>query len=285
MATQPITLLYCGDRKMVKGIFLCLLTIQKFTPRPLKVYLFTMDATFRGKQGSAISKEDVAFLTSYFNKGAYPVSFVRVDCGERYNQVFVNNINEQTSFSPYSMLRLLAPDFIHEDHLIYLDADTMTCQSIAPLWDFDLGENEMGVVLDHLASFWRSDYFNSGVLDINLSACIRSGLFPRSIAYLLIHHLFMPDQTSLNDCVSHKVILPEIYNQQRKGWQDDTVIKHFSKVVKTMPFPHYENCKQWDFRKVHATYQTQFFDPFFATFIQDFPFESFHEKRPESIEG
>ena len=160
---------------MVKGIFLCLLTIQKFTPRPLKVYLFTMDATFRGKQGSAISKEDVAFLTSYFNKGAYPVSFVRVDCGERYNQVFVNNINEQTSFSPYSMLRLLAPDFIHEDHLIYLDADTMTCQSIAPLWDFDLGENEMGVVLDHLASFWRSDYFNSGVLDINLSACIRSG--------------------------------------------------------------------------------------------------------------
>ena len=119
MAAQPITLLYCGDRKMVKGIFLCLLTIQKFTPRPLKVYLFTMDATFRGKQGRAISEEDVAFLTSYFNKGAYPVSFVRVDCGERYNQVFVNNINEQTSFSPYSMLRLLAPDFIHEDHLIY----------------------------------------------------------------------------------------------------------------------------------------------------------------------
>jgi lipopolysaccharide biosynthesis glycosyltransferase len=177
MTSERINLLYCGDRKMVKGIFLCLLTIQKFTPCPLKVYLFTMDATYRGKQGHAISEEDVAFLTRYFNQGNYPVEFVRVDCRERYQQVFINNVNEQTSFSPYSMLRLLAPDFISEDHVLYLDADTMTCQSLAPLWAIDIRPYEMGVVLDHLASFWRADYFNSGVLDINLKACANSGVF------------------------------------------------------------------------------------------------------------
>jgi lipopolysaccharide biosynthesis glycosyltransferase len=284
MEQNPVTLLYCGDRKMIKGIFLCLLTLQRFTPAPLKVYLFSMDVAFRGKEGHAISQEDVTFLQSYFSQGPQPIDFVLVEAGKRYQEVFINNINEETSFSPYSMLRLLAPDFLNDDHVLYLDADTMTCQSILPLWERDLRGYEMGVVLDHLASFWRADYFNSGVLDINLAECRASGLFPKTIVYLLNHHLFMPDQTSLNDVIARKLILPECYNQQRKGWQEDTVIKHFSKVVKTMPFPHYENCKQWNISKVHAIYKTRFFDPFFAIFLRDFPFERFGEKRPSEID-
>jgi lipopolysaccharide biosynthesis glycosyltransferase len=284
MPGSEINLLFCGDRKMVKGVFLCLLTIQKFTPRPLKVFLFSMDAKWGKKVGHAITGEDVAFLDSYFSKGSYPIHFVLVDVKEGYEKELAHCQNAKTSFSPYSLLRLLAPDYISEDRLLYLDADIMTCDDLSKIYDTDLSQSEMAAIQDHIGLYWMGKgYFNSGVLLFNLALCRKSGFFEHSIHYVVSHHLFMPDQTAMNRSVKAKRMLPECFNDQQRGFREGTVIKHFSQVVKWSPFPHFAKCKQWDFEKVHDTYKTHFFDPFFEIYLKDFPFASFGEKKPERV--
>jgi lipopolysaccharide biosynthesis glycosyltransferase len=284
MDLGQMNLLFCGDRKMVKGVFLCLLTVQKYTPRPVKVYLFTMDAHWGRKTGHAITAEDVAFLDAYFNKGPHPISFVLVNVAEGYGETLAHCRNAKTSFSPYSLLRLLSDRYVTEDRLLYLDADIMTCADLSSIYDADLTGKEVAAVQDHIGLYWMGKgYFNSGVLLFNLSECRKTDFFAKSIAYVRAHHLFMPDQTAMNRRVSEKVLLPEIYNDQRRGFRENTVIKHFSQVVKWAPFPHFAKCKQWNFEKVHQTYKTHFFDPFFEIYLRDFPFDTFGEHKPERV--
>jgi lipopolysaccharide biosynthesis glycosyltransferase len=244
MDSEQINLLFCGDRRMVKGVFLCLLTIRQFTPRPVKVYLFSMDAHWGHKYGHAITQKDVDFLSSYFGKGPKPMSFVLVNVTEGFEKKLAHGHNANTSFSPYSLLRLLALDYISEDRLLYLDADIMTCDDLSKLYDLDMGQAEVAAVQDHIGLYWMGKgYFNSGVLLFNLALCRQSGYFERSLRYLTHHHLWMPDQTSLNRSAKEKHLLPECYNDQRRGYREGTIVKHFSQVVKWLPFPHFAKCK------------------------------------------
>lgn len=284
MDLGQINLLFCGDRRMVKGVFLCMLTVSKFTAKPITVHLFTMDAHWGRKQGQAISDADLTFLNSYFAKSPYPIRFLRYDVRASFERDLSKCRNAKTSFSPYSLLRLYAAEYIPAERVLYLDADIMTCADLSSLYDLDLGENEVAAVPDHIGRYWMGKtYFNSGVLLFNLKRCRETGFFNRSINYVLHHHLFMPDQTAMNRSVKGKLLISEKYNEQQRGFREGTVIKHFSQVVKWFPFPHFAKCKQWDFAKVHATYKTHFFDPFFEIYLKDFPFDFFGEKKPESV--
>lgn len=87
-----------------------------------------------------------------------------------------------------AMFRLLIPDFIEVDKIIYLDCDIVVNLNIAELWQVSLKDNAIAAVLDassqgflkghkipwRVAMLWdvmgiaHDSYFNSGVLVMNL---------------------------------------------------------------------------------------------------------------------
>ncbi len=54
-------------------------------------------------------------------------------------------------------------------------------------------------------------------------------------------------------------MLPQKFNDQ-KFLHDHTVVRHFSKRLFWLPYPHTDNIKQWHIEKVHKVFKYHQFD-------------------------
>ena len=83
------------------------------------------------------------------------------------------------------------PELLPEvERVLYLDVDTLALDDLAPLWRTDLGDAYVGAVTnvfqpDHLfhaaeLGIRPEDYFNSGVLLLDLAALRRDGCAERA---------------------------------------------------------------------------------------------------------
>jgi lipopolysaccharide biosynthesis glycosyltransferase len=139
------------------------------------------------------------------------VAFVTVDPS------LVARLPAVTGWSPVIYFRLLLPDVLPDSsRAIYLDADTITLCDLSPLWDIRLEGCPLAAAQEmyapHVSSadglrYWRTlglsptlEYFNSGVLVLDLAQWRREQLADRTIAHLNNHaHLVRyPDQDALN---------------------------------------------------------------------------------------
>lgn len=112
--------------------------------------------------------------------------------------------------------RLLAPHLLPENlnRILYLDPDILVINSLRPLWDLDLkghlfaaashtGITEFANSVNRLRLRTNSNYYNSGVLLMDLSRC-RKEIVPKDIfAYAEKHKadLFLPDQDISMPCI------------------------------------------------------------------------------------
>jgi lipopolysaccharide biosynthesis glycosyltransferase len=115
-------------------------------------------------------------------------------------------------FTAAMWYRIFLPELLpNVDRVLYLDSDTIVADSLAPLWEIDLGDNYLGAVTNifqrnHLqrpAELGLSGprmYFNSGVLLMNLDQMRRDGCGAALCAYARAHahQLEWPDQDALN---------------------------------------------------------------------------------------
>lgn len=108
-------------------------------------------------------------------------------------------------------LRIFLPELMaDEPRVLYLDCDVIALDDLGPLWSVDLGDALVGAV----ANVWEpwnlghperlgidpADYFNSGVLLLNLDAMRASGATQRLLDHAREHagDLVWPDQDALN---------------------------------------------------------------------------------------
>ena len=61
-------------------------------------------------------------------------------------------------------------------------------------------------------------------------------------------------------------MLPQKFNDQ-KFLHDHTVVRHFSKRLFWLPYPHTDNIKQWHIEKVHKVFKYHQFDDILDEFI------------------
>lgn len=115
-------------------------------------------------------------------------------------------------FTSAMWYRILLPDLLGDiDRVLYLDVDTLALTSIAPLWDVDLEGALVGAVTNvfeawrgtehtHALGVSQADYFNSGVLLLNLGEMRRSNATAelRRVAAERADQLLWPDQDALN---------------------------------------------------------------------------------------
>lgn len=219
------------------------------------LYVLTMDLHDENPNFLPFSDEQIKLLDAVLKVKNSKSCATKVDVTDFYIKTLRDGKNHQNGYTPYATLRLLL-DMVPNmpDKMIYLDIDTMCYNSIKELWDIDISDYDCAIVKDYMGRFWiRYNYFNSGVMLMNLKRIREDKLFEKCRAMVNKKKMFMPDQSALNKYAKRKY-LPFKFNEQRKI-KPDTVVKHFCKgIVFFLPFGfHIYNIKQWNREKVHKS--------------------------------
>ena len=259
-----IHVLFCGNAGVFDGMLTCALSILRRSKIEdgICFSVFTMDVRHLGPSYVPLSKEQIDFFEETIQ--AYdPKNRVELyDVTDLYMEEFSGCPNEGAYCSPYTLIRLLADRIpTLPDKLLYLDVDILFNRDIHLLYDIDVSKVEYAAARDHYGKYLISpNYVNAGVLLWNLKYMRQTGILARARELLRKKKLTFADQSALIRATTKKKILPQKFNDQ-KFFHKSTVVRHFSKRLFWLPYPHTDNIKQWKVDRVHKVFRyTQFDD-------------------------
>ncbi len=265
-----MNLLFCGNSKVFDGVLTCLLSIVKRTTENvrLNVFLFTMDVSRIKADYVPITDAEVDFLQNILRKYNPKSTVKKVDVTQLYEENFAGSPNEGAYCSPYTLIRLFA-DLVPKmpDKILYLDADVMFNRDARLLYDIDVTDYEYAAANDHYGKYLiRHDYINAGVLLLNMKKIRQTGLFEKARKLICTKKLVFADQSAIIRSTTRKKLLPQKFNDQ-KFLHKHTVVRHFSKRLFWLPYPHTDNIKQWQVDKVHKVFRYHAFDDIYEEYL------------------
>lgn len=265
-----INLLFSGNEAVFDGILTCLLSVMKRTKtkEAFRIYIFTMDITRVNQKYTPVSMEQAKYLEQIVQAYNQKNQVIRMDVSALYEQEFAHCPNELTYCSPYTLLRLLAdlvPDM--PEKLLYLDVDLLFNRDITLLYNQDVSDYEYAAARDHYGKYLiHPNFINAGVLLFNMKKVKETGLLTKARELLKVKKLLFADESALYKCTTKKKMLPQRYNDQ-KFLHSHTVVRHFSKRLFYLPYPHTDNIKQWNVSKVHRIFGYEEFDDVLYEYI------------------
>ena len=265
-----MNILFSGNDNVFDGILTCMLSVFKRTEskEPFTIYILTMDVSRIKPEYIAIKDEKIAFLEEVA-KGYNPDNkVIKIDVTDIYEREFANSPNEQCYCSPYTLLRLFI-DLIPQipDKILYLDVDILFNRDIKLLYDTELDGYEYAASRDHYGKYLvHPNYINAGVLLFNMKEAKQTGLFEKARKLIKTKKLPFADQSAIYRSTVKKKMLPQRFNDQ-KFLHKHTVVRHFSKRLFYLPYPHTDNIKQWNVTKVHTVFHYDQFDDVLYEYI------------------
>lgn len=265
-----INILFSGNDKVFDGILTCILSILKRTKstKSFGFYVMTTDVTYIKPEYMAFRDEQIAFLDEIVKEYHSENSVKKIDVTEFYQREFANCPNELAYCSPYTLLRLLA-DLIPDipDKLLYLDVDILFQHDVELLYRYDISEYEYAAARDHYGKYLiHPNYINAGVLLLNMRKIRETGLFTKARTLLRDKKLLFADQSAIYRSTTKKLMLPQKYNDQ-KFLHKHTVVRHFSKRLFYLPYPHTANIKQWNLSAMYRAFGYSQFDDVLYEYI------------------
>lgn len=265
-----ISLLYCGNEGVFDGVLTSLLSILKrSTPDTYRVYIFTMGLTRIKDTYTPISDKLISFLNKVVKSYNEENEVIKVDVTDHYERDFHQCPNEGAYCSPYTLIRLFADlvDVI-PDKVLYLDTDIMFNRDVHLLWDIDVSEYEYAAARDHYGKYLcYPNFVNAGVLLFNMKKCRETGLFEKARGWIQKKKLTFADQSAIAKSTTKKKMLPQKYNDQ-KFLHKSTIVRHFSKRLFYLPYPHTDNIKQYHIEKVHKIFKYHQFDDIYEEYLK-----------------
>lgn len=265
-----INILFCGNDKVFDGMITTALSILKRsqTDEPFNFYIFTMNVTHLNPKYEELHDDEASYLDQIVKKYNPLNRVTKIDVKDIYMKDFSGCPNEGCYCSPYTLLRLFA-DIIPEipDKILYLDVDIMLNRDIRLLYDIDITGYEYAAARDHYGKYLiNPNYINAGVLLLNMKQIRQTGLLQKARNIIKEKHLPFADQSAIIRSTSKKKMLAQKFNDQ-KFLHKHTVIRHFSKRLFWLPYPHTANIKQWDVSKVHKIFKYYEFDDILYEYI------------------
>lgn len=257
-----VNILLCGNKKVFDGALTQLLSMTNRTQETIHGYIMTMDLTRVREDFTAITDEQIDFLNSVLRKKNPENLVEKLDVTELYEQEFHECVNETAYCTPYTLLRLLA-DMVPgiPDKLLYLDIDIMIANDIRELWEIDVADCEYAAVKEKYGCWLiRPDYFNAGMLLMNMAKIRETGLLAKARELIRTKKLLFADQSAIFKSTTRKKLLPRRFNEQSRFDRKDTVVCHFCKRLMFRPYPHTENYKQWQVEEIHRYLHCHTFD-------------------------
>ncbi len=266
-----VNILFCGNDKVFDGMLTCALSILKRTkePEPFTFYVFTMDVSHIKEAYKPVTDSQIVFFDEQIKKYNKENQAVKIDVTPLYRREFDNCPNEDAYCSPYTLIRLFA-DEVKElpDKLLYLDVDIMFNRDVHLLYDTDVEGYEYAAARDHYGKYLISpNYVNAGVLLFNLKHMRKTGLLKKARELIKTKKLVFADQSAIIRSTTKKKMLPQRFNDQ-KYLHNHTVVRHFSKRLFWLPYPHTDNIKQWQIEKVHKVFKYRQFDDIYKEYIR-----------------
>ena len=263
-------ILFCGNDGVFDGMLTCALSIMKRTESqdPFSFYVFTMDVSHIDEKYQPISDRQIRFFEEVVKNYNPDNRAVLIDVTDIYNEEFSNCPNEDAYCSPYTLIRLFA-DKVEglPDKLLYLDVDIMFNRDIHLLYDIDVDGYEYAAARDHYGKYLiQPNYINAGVLLFNMPQMRRTGIFEKARNLIKTKKLTFADQSALIRSTTKKKMLPQRFNDQ-KFLHNHTVVRHFSKRLFWLPYPHTDNIKQWHVSRVHKHFRYYQFDDILYEYI------------------
>lgn len=265
-----IDVLYCGNSGVFDGVLTSMLSIFKRSRKDdFRFFVFTMDLTRYKESYTPISDELISFLDQVAKHYGENNVVKKIDVTSLYEKEMGRSPNEGAYCSPYTLLRLLA-DLVPEvdgEKLLYLDCDILFNRDIHLLYEQDVEGVEYAAARDHYGKFLLyPNYINAGVLLFNMKKCRETGLFPKTRVWINKKKLTFADQSALVRSTTKKKMLPQRFNDQ-KFLHKSTVVRHFSKRLFYLPYPHTDNIKQWHVDKVHRVFKYHAFDDILSEYL------------------
>lgn len=163
---------------------------------------------------------DVPYLKEINEK--YNVEFKIVNLNEYLiRNLSENSPNRDTIYSNFSFGRLLLPDIVEEDKVIYIDTDAIVRKDISNVWKYDIsnyyaaGVRDYGIIADNIINIYgiKGKYINSGFVVFNLKKIREDNVKQRWFTLINGRKLVYPDQDALNIvCQYSEKYLPSMYN-------------------------------------------------------------------------
>lgn len=162
--------------------------------------------------------------------------------------VKVINIKEQTWFTPencvnyhnmftyINLLKVCYASLLKVNKVIHLDADTIICDSLEPLWKTDLTGKWVAACPEYTGRYkpFGQTYYNMGVAVINLQQMRKDGIEQWMVNYLNTVPQLYADQDAWNKYGLEQdkfVPFPVRYNENfATGYTDNPAIVHFCGV-------------------------------------------------------
>lgn len=277
MGKERVSICYCGNAKVFPMILLSALSVADKTKSPVTVTMITMDFTELDKAFTPISERQCEILQNALGARNPQHRAVLVRADEQYRSRLQGGKNEKNYYTPYTLLRLLLPELGVPDKTLYLDADVMCLSDVAELYETDLSAYEFAAVRDHMGKhFYGRDYFNAGVMLFNLQKCRETGFFERATHLIMHKKMMLNDQDAFNKSATAKLLLPRRFNEQR-AIHGDTVLKHFCRGIRWLPFFKVYNIKQTQRDKVHKQLKITEFDDIYRQYDEIAATESIEE--------
>lgn len=224
MTSKRTAIAYCADRAMRVPLHVSLLSLLKHLDT--EVYLYFLIHDFTEWQKDVLVKEASA------SKFVADVVFLDSDL-----ELFSGLPALSGSMSVYD--RLLLPDLVKEERLLYIDADTLVQSKLTDLLEMELGGSPLAASIDGSVE-WSLDKrfrlqlghaltdgeFNSGVLLMNARAWRKRNLLKECLEFgrRYAQEILAVDQTILNCVFNGQVVnFPKRFNSCFK----DAAIRHF----------------------------------------------------------
>lgn len=263
-----MNILFAGNGYVLDGILTASLSLvmRMKERRPVRIHILTMTLTRIKESYTALTEEEAKSIETALTKINPDTRVTLHDVTELYEEHLGYSKNEGCYCSPYTLLRLLADLSALPDKILYLDCDVMFNKDPALLYDTDVSGYEFGAARDHYGRFLiHPNYINAGVLLFNLAECRKTELFKKARALIREKKLVFADQSALIRAKTRRKLLPRRFNDQKFLYRS-TVIRHFSKRLFYLPYPHTENIKQWQVEKVKKKFGYTEFDDIYEAY-------------------
>lgn len=258
-----VNILFCGNDKVFDGMLTCALSILKRSQsvEPYTFYIFTMDVSHIKKTYLPVNDRQISFFENVIRQYNPQNRAILVDVTDLYLREFGGSPNEDAYCSPYTLIRLLA-DLVDglPDRLLYLDVDIMFQHDVHLLYDQEIEGYEYAAARDHYGKYLiHPNYINAGVLLFNMRQMRQTGILAKARELIRTKKLVFADQSALIRATTKKKMLPQKFNDQ-KFLHKHTVVRHFSKRLFWLPYPHTDNIKQWRVSDIHRIFHYYCFD-------------------------
>ena len=202
---------------------------------------------------SDIPEAELQNITSYVEEQGALISFY--DAAEKLKGM---TLQLRNNFTVATYYRIILPSLVPDDvqHLIYLDVDTVVIGSLKALYETDMTGFALGGVVQHntisrpeLGIYERYQYFNAGVLLINIPEWKKQQVFEKSLNFIseYPHKLKWMDQDVLNAVlVNNFKKLAICYNIRHNDIPDDLPPRQFNNFLADKVVIHYTSSnKPW----------------------------------------